>query len=415
MTSERRFGHPSRWALGLLALIGVGAALLLRTPPSPGRHSAPPGTELITRGAYLARVGNCAGCHTAPGGAELAGGPALPTPFGKVYAGNLTPEPETGLGRWSADDFWRALHEGRSRDGRRLLPAFPYTSFTQVTRADSDALFAYLRSRAAVKQANPAHQLRFPYNTHAAMVLWQWLFFTPGTAGGTAPAADPVLDRGAYLVNGLGHCAACHAPRNALGAPGSGMTGGDMPAHDWFAPSLHPVPGQGITEQDLVDLLRVGRHRLGSASGPMASVVFRSTQHWTDEDLHAASRYLLSLRPEDAPSPMAAAAAQASPSVGRQLYDDRCADCHGAQGQGQPGVYPPLAGNPTVLQPSVRNLVQVLKHGSFAPATAGNPRPYGMPPQELSVAETTALINHLRQTFAERAPPVTEVEVLRFR
>jgi cytochrome c553 len=388
---------PARWPLRCGSV----------EPPSPAPPRAPETLPAeVARGAYLARVGNCAGCHTAPGGADLAGGVGIPTPFGTVYAGNLTPDPGTGLGRWRADDFWRALHEGRSRDGRRLAPAFPYPSYTHLTRADSDALFAYLRSLPAVVQPQRAHSLRFPFGTQAALAVWQALSFTPGD-----PAA--VMDRGEYLVRGLGHCGECHAPRNRWGAAAATLDGGVMPAQGWYAPPLRPPAGRPLDVDATVQLLRSGRHAGGTASGPMAGVVGRSTQHWQDADLRAAAAYLAALPPLRAATGPIARAPAASLALGRRLYADRCADCHGAGGQGVPGVYPPLAGNPTVLAPEVHNLVQLLRHGGFAPSTRENPRPYGMPPQDLTVTETTALINHLRQAWAPHAGAVAETEVLR--
>jgi mono/diheme cytochrome c family protein len=393
-------------------------------PPS---RPPPTATTLTEQGAYLARVGNCAGCHTARGGAPYAGGRALETPFGAVYAGNLTPDAETGLGRWSADDFWRALHDGRGRDGRRLVPVFPYESYARITRADSDAMYVWLRTLAPMRQANRSHDLRFPYGTQAALALWQWLYFRPGPVQDQAlvqaqaqAAPNTLLARGDYLVNGLGHCGACHAPRGRLSAMGERLSGSEMPGAAWYAPALQPVAGDDTTAADLVELLRSGRNRHGGALGPMAGVVYNSTQFWSEADLRAAAEYLRSLPvlpPLDVPSsPPRAAAPQevaTTSELGRRLYIDRCADCHGDDGLGAPGAYPPLAGNPTVLQPRVHNLVQVIRHGSFAPATAANPRPYGMPPQELPLRETTAVINHLRQSWGNRAAPVNEVDVAR--
>ncbi len=355
-----------------------------------------------TRGAYLATLGNCAGCHTVPGGDAYAGGRGLVTPFGTVYPGNLTPDPTTGIGGWSADDFWRALHEGRAPGGRRLLPAFPYPSYTHVTREDSDALFEYLRSLPPITRPKRAHRLRLFVGSQPALAAWQWLFFEP------APAV-PARDRGSYLVRGLGHCAACHAPRNRFGASATAMTGGVMPAGDWYAPSL--APASGTNEDDLVALLGSGRDRHGSTAGPMASVVFSSLQHWRDDDLRAVARHLMAL-------PAAQSATETPPpssrslELGARLYKDRCAECHGERGEGSAGRISPLAGNPTVLQPDPRNLVQILRRGGFAPATAANPRPFGMPPHALEAHEVAAVINHLRRSWGHRAGTVSELDVL---
>ncbi len=384
--------------------------------------AAAPADPVLARGAYLARLGNCAGCHQRPGTRELSGGPGLATPFGTVHAGNLTPDPATGLGAWSADDFWRAMHEGRGRDGRRLLPAFPYTAYTHVTRADSDALFAYLQSLPPVQRQRPEHALRFPYGTQAALAVWQALFFEPARAG-TPPVADAQLARGRYLVEGLGHCLECHAPRGRLGARSNQPTGGLMPDRAWWAPSLLPAPGQ--TADDLVALLRDGRHRHASATGPMAAVVSASTQHWREEDLRAAAAYLMSLPPQPlaAPARRGGDAGPGDPArraLGRQVYERQCASCHGAEGEGVPGApgrpaVAPLAGNPGVTQPQLHNLVRLLRHGGFGAGTAAHPRPFGMPPQALSAAEQAAVLTHLRQSWGHRASEVTEIDLLTLR
>jgi mono/diheme cytochrome c family protein len=285
--------------------------------------------QQVERGAYLARAGNCATCHTARGGAAYAGGRGLETPFGTVVSSNLTPDDATGLGRWSAAHFWRAMHHGRSMDGRLLYPAFPYTDYTLVTREDSDALFAYLRSLPPVVQARPAHALRFPYDTQAALAVWRALYFEP--ARFEADADRPAdWNRGAYLVRGLGHCSACHTQRNALGASELGLQlgGGLIPVQNWYAPSLLSADEAGVAEwstQEVVDLLKTGRSARGSAMGPMAEVVARSTQHLNEADLRAMAVYLQSLPQHGARRAGATAAdrAAAAPSSSRggRLYE----------------------------------------------------------------------------------------------
>ncbi len=371
------------------------------------------GDTPAARGEYLARVGNCAGCHTVPGGVAYAGGLAIPTPFGVVFAGNLTPDADTGLGLWTADDFWRALHDGRARDGRRLVPAFPYTSYTHMAREDADAIFAYLRRVPAVHQAPRPQALRFPYGTQWALAAWQWAFFRPDA---TAPQHAPEggLARGRYLVEGLGHCGACHAPRGRWGAPDDSLTGGEIPAQAWIAPSLHPSSQPPESAADLVALLRTGRSARGSASGPMAAVVYTSTQHWSDADRSAAVQYLMSLPPQ--PVPVASADVQAAVDTpGKKLYDDRCAECHGEQGQGAEGAYPALVGNATVLQADPRNLLLVMRRGAFGPVTAARPRPYGMPPQDMNDADLATVASFVRQAWGNTAGPVSELQALRSR
>lgn len=419
-------------ALSLLALM----ARELMPPAKPGGRptgSASPVADAaqLARGAYLARLGNCAACHTARGGPPLAGGRPIETPFGTVFAGNLTPDAETGLGAWTADDFWQALHHGRSRDGRLLLPAFPFTAFTHVRREDSDALWAYLRSQAPVRQATPAHRLRFPYGTSWAQALWRVFYFSPAdeVASGPPPAPAATVQRGAYLVQGLGHCGACHTPRTTLGGPvaGAPLAGSSMPVEPWWAPALALQPG-AASAQAWVQLLKTGQNQHGSVSGPMAEVVQHSTQHWRDEDLMAVALYLQSLPPADT----ARTAREITPApaevmrAGQALYTTHCADCHGAQGQGaiaqgQPAsgapaawAYPPLAGNPSVLQPSAAGLMLKVRQGGFAPATAAHPQPYGMPPLNLSDAEMSALLSFIRQSWGHQASAVSELEVWRW-
>ena len=274
-------------ALTLLVALAVTAAawwLTWAPPPLPAAGATSPATaqpapqNVLQHGAYLARLGNCAQCHTAPGGAAYAGGRGIATPFGKVYGGNLTPDPETGLGRWSADDFWRALHQGQSPSGRALIPVFPYTSFTHLARQDSDALYAYLQSLPAVHQAPPTQGLAWPYGTPWALKIWQAVNFTPAPVVPEVPAMSVSVERGRYLVQGLGHCNECHGGRNLWGAPSAQkqMAGAVMPGLPWYAPPLRrnadnqPMVLDGWSADDTVAFLTQGRNDLAVASGPMA-------------------------------------------------------------------------------------------------------------------------------------------------
>ena len=410
-------------AVALLAAIALVAALNLRDEPSPDDREALPATpEQIARGAYLARAGNCLACHTMRGGAPYAGGRAIETPFGTVFGSNITPDVKTGIGGWTASDFWRAMHNGRSKDGRLLVPAFPYPNFTLVTREDSDALFAYLRTRPAVEQPNRAHALRFPYDTQAALAVWRALFFTPGVhEPDRAQSAE--WNRGRYLVRGLGHCNACHGSRNALGATSGSleMSGGISPIDKWYAPSLADSAEAGVADwetQHIVDLLKTGVSARGSALGPMAEVVLRGTQHLSDADLRAMAVYLKSL-PQSAPR----AARDASPLAretaerGRSVYREHCEGCHGPQGEGARGAYPALAGNRSVVMEPPTNVIRAVLSGGFQPATAGNPRPWGMPPfgHVLDDADTAAVVSFIRAEWGNRASPVSATDVQRMR
>lgn len=412
--------------LAVMAVLALIALNLRGEDPLPAAEAVfktSPAT--IERGRYLALAGNCAGCHTVRGGADYAGGLGIETPFGTVFTSNLTPDPKAGIGGWSAAHFWRAMHNGRSKDGRLLYPAFPYTSFTNITREDSDAIFAFLQSLPPAATPNQPHRLRFPYDTQAALAVWRALFFTPGSFV-PDPARSAEWNRGAYLVDGLGHCIACHGTRNKLGATEDrlGLAGGLIPIENWYAPSLYSPHEAGVADWssgDVVALLQTGRSARGSVMGPMADVVFRSTQHLDEADLRAMATYLQAL-PEavrDA-APAAAAAAGSSRREarvmerGQRIFDQRCAYCHGDQGQGAAGAYPPLAGNRAVQMSSPVNLIQIVRHGGFLPATAGNPRPYGMPPfaQALDEDEIAAVLTFIRGSWGNDAPPVGEREMM---
>lgn len=404
-------------AAGLWAANTRGERPVPASPPA----FAPTAAQ-VERGAYLALAGNCAACHTARGGAPYAGGQAIDTPFGAVYASNLTPDRSTGLGDWSPAHFWRALHHGRSKDGRLLYPAFPYPNYTQVTREDSDAIFAYLRTVPAVRQANREHELRTPYSSQLALAVWRALFFKPGTFEADA-AQSPQWNRGAYLVRGLGHCNACHASRNAFGATSEDLelSGGLIPMQNWYAPSLSDAAEASVVDWDVrevVQLLQTGVSPRGSVMGPMAEVVYRSTQHLAGDDLAAMAVFLKAL-PQ---SPKAAPPERTPPddrvmTQGAQLYDQHCAQCHGAQGEGVEGIYPALSGNRAVTMASPANLVRVVMSGGYLPATHGNPRPFGMPPfaQVISDAEMATLITFIRGSWQNQATPVSPLAVLQYR
>lgn len=388
--------------------------------------AGPPDAAQVERGRYLAVVGNCAGCHTASPEAPYAGGRALPTPFGTVYSTNLTPDTTHGIGDWSQAHFWRAMHHGRARDGRLLNPVFPYASYTHVTREDSDAIYAYLRSLPPVAQPDRPHALRFPYNTQLALGVWRALFFRAADPAVPVVQAagrekDAAWQRGAYLARGLGHCIECHSPRNALGAVGGAveLAGGAIPAQGWYAPSLADDHEAGVARwkpKDVVRLLQTGQGPGATVSGPMAEVVYGSTQHWSETDLRALAVFLQALPAAPARAPREVPPAQ--PAVlaqGGRIYEQQCAQCHGDAGQGAPGAYPALAGNRAVVMEPIQNLVSIVHGGGFAPATAGNPRPWGMPPfaHLLTDAETAAVLTYIRQSWGNRAPAVSELQVLR--
>lgn len=376
----------------------------------------------VERGAYLARVGNCLACHTAPGGAPGAGGRAVPTEFGTVFAGNLTPDAETGIGRWSAAAFWRALHHGRSADGRLLVPVFPYTHTTLLARADVDALYAYLRSLPPTHAATPAHELRWPFGTQAALAVWRALYFRPGELA-PEPARDAAWNQGRYLVQAVAHCSACHARRDALGgADWRDLSGNLLRAQGWYAPSLYDPKEAGLVgwaSADVARLLHTGVAPAGRASGPMAEVVLRGTQYLQARDLDAVTHYLQTLARASAPpvtrGPISGQARLTQ--IGAQRYEQHCAACHGAEGEGVGEAYPPLAGNRAVTLGPIDNLLQAVLYGGFNAATPGYPRPFGMPPFLLTLSDTevAAVLTHIRTAWGNDAGAVSPLEVNRLR
>lgn len=415
------------WTLFALAALVVVAVAAVASLNLRGEDALQPGQafqstpELIAQGAYLAKAGNCMGCHTTQGGTPYAGGRGIATPFGVVHTSNLTPDAATGIGQWTAGEFWRALHNGRSRDGRLLYPAFPYPEYTQVTRADSDALYAYLQSLPAASQANRPHALRFPYNTQAALAGWRALFFTPGTVK-SEPAQSVEWNRGAYLVNGLGHCAACHTPRNALGASRQALPlgGGMIPVQNWYAPALNAAAEAGVAQwplEDVVALLKTGVAPHGSVIGPMADVVFGSTQYLSDADARAMAVYLQALAQQDMPALPVVAAPAAALERGGKVYGQQCAQCHGDSGEGKQGAFPALAGNRAVVMANPANVLRVVLQGGYLPATAGNPRPHGMPPfmQALGDDDVAAVTSFVRQSWGNQASAVNNIDVYRAR
>ena len=411
-------------AIGAIVLLLIGATIyaLNHLDESTATSSAVAVTPaLIERGAYLALAGNCAGCHTQRGSAPYAGGRAIPTPFGSVFAPNLTPD-ATGLGGWTGDHFWAALHNGRGKDGQLLTPAFPYTNYALVSRDDADALFAYLQSLPPVTAVRRPHELRFPYNTQIALAAWRALYFRPATFT-PKPEQSAAWNRGAYLTQGLGHCNACHAARNALGATGGldDFSGGMLAALGWYAPSLHVAAEGSVaawTPSAVAQWLKTGSSAKGTALGPMTEVILGSTQHLSDTDLAAMTNYLQSL-PQHAP---AAKQVDDRPELklrelGEKLYADHCVACHGEKGEGAVGAYPPLAGNRLVTMSNPANLLAIIQRGGFAPATAGNPRPYGMPPFTglLDDTQQAALASFLRHAWGNDAADVRPVDVLKLK
>lgn len=413
---RRWWARAGALAAGLVALGGAAfgwkPAIAPVTRPDPSIWTAP----TIERGRQLAAAGDCVVCHTAPGGAPNAGGRAIDTPFGVVYATNLTPDPETGIGNWSFSAFQRAMREGISRDGRRLFPAFPYTAFTRVTDDDLTALYAYLMSQPAVRAEVPESKLAFPFGVRPLMAVWNALYLEPGPVS-PDPSRSAQWNRGEYLVNGLGHCGACHTPRNAAGAErrGEAWLAGAM-IDGWEAPALTsasraPVPW---TEGDLHDYLRTGLSmRHGAANGPMGPVV-RELSQLPDADIRAIAHYLASFStPADAGQAEAAAraaieraSARSATLVGsaQRMFERACGACHhDGDAPVETGRNIPLALAAGLHGDRPDNLVRTILEGIREPAT---PAIGHMPAfaESLDDAQVAELAAWMRRRFAPDKP-----------
>jgi mono/diheme cytochrome c family protein len=411
-------------AIALSGAISIIVTLASYVHDARAQRAAP---REMARGEYLARAGDCVACHTARGGEPFAGGLAMPTPFGTLYTPNITPDPENGIGKWNADDFWRALHEGRSRDGSLLYPAFPYPSYTKVVRADADAIFDYLKSLKPVRKRNRPHDMAFPFNQRKLLLGWRALYFESGEfSPHSGESAE--WNRGAYLVQGLGHCDACHTSRNMFGATvkSKEFSGGVIPLQDWYAPSLTSNREAGLGQwnvDDVVDLLRKGVARRAIVFGPMAQVVHDSLQYLSEADVRAMAIYLKSIVQEggapDEPLQIRPTEGQsrASYEQGSKLYDLNCKSCHQANGAGVPPIYPPLANNQAISMEYAVNPIRMVLFGGFPPATRGNPRPYGMPPFAYSMndAEVAAVVTYMRQSWGNRGTAVSAADVAKYR
>jgi mono/diheme cytochrome c family protein len=406
----------------ILAAIAVGALYVLRPGMLPQHERVTEinaTTQTIDRGEYLARAGDCVACHTEPQGRQFAGGRPMPTPFGSLYVPNITPDDETGIGQWTSDEFYRMMHTGVSRDGTLTYPAMPFASYTKVTRADSDAIYAYLMAVPPVRQQNRPHELRFPFNNRDLLIGWRTLYFNEGEYV-PDPKQSTQWNRGAYLVQGLGHCAMCHTAINALGgsSESNAFEGGMIPNQNWYAPSLTLNREAGLGNwdiKDIADLLQVGMSHRATVYGPMAEVVYNSLQYLSDEDVQAMAVYLKALPQRDSEPLPTSQARLVNPAVmelGRKVYAKQCAMCHGDEGKGQAPAYPPLAGNQSITMSSPVNAIRMVLNGGYPPGTKKNLRPYGMPPFShiLNDEEVSSVVTYIRVAWENSGTPVTPAQ-----
>ena len=369
--------------------------------------------RLIERGRYLTIAGDCGGCHTDPnGGRPFAGGRSIETPFGNVVASNITPDRETGIGAWTDDEFIRAVTQGVSRNGTHLYPAMPYPYYARVSHDDLIAIRAYLATVQPVKNHVGGDTLPFPLDIRYGMVAWNALFYRSG-AFHPVPDKGAEWNRGAYLVEGLMHCGACHTPKNVAGGDETRETlqGGRL--QGWFAPDITNAPGHGLKDWSLEDIalyLRTGHNRFSAASGPMGEQVERSSSQLTDADLHAVAVYLKDQPGSDQKPPAPLAESDPAMTLGSKIYADECSACHAPDGKGQPGLFPSLAQSSAVQSTDPTSLLRVVLYGSRSVATERAPTAPGMPSFGwlLNDRQAAAVVTYIRNSWGNAAPAVSE-------
>lgn len=427
---DRRIALAIGIAIFMLILIAVASWLWLTlnpvtiVEPPPAllsilRQSIPdgPGADRIRRGRYLTIAGDCVSCHTRAGGAPFEGGLGLQTPFGVIYSPNLTSDAATGIGDWTPDQFYRALHEGIAPGGRHLYPALPYPHFTLVSRPDADAILAFLKTVPARHYEQPANRLPFPIDIRAGMIAWNALNFTPRTFQSN-PAQSAAWNRGAYLVEGLEHCGACHTPRTLLGAENNGHAFQGGVLDHWLAPDLTGNMRTGLgrwSVRDLVEYLKTGRNGQSNAAGPMAEVVTYSTSLLSDDDLMAIATYIKSLRSSS--SPASAAPDALAMSAGGAIYDDACTACHRVQSKGQPRMFPPLAGSAVVQQRDPTSVIHLILASARTGPTLSRPSTQSMPSfaWKLDDQQIADVGTYVRNSWGNRGEPISVSEVAKLR
>jgi mono/diheme cytochrome c family protein len=392
----------------LAGLLGVGL-LIGDSVRSPAAAEAAPDPGLVERGSYLAKAADCMPCHTSARDKPFAGGLRMNTPFGAIYSPNITPDRDTGIGAWSFDAFRGAVHSGIRADGKYLYPAMPFDAFTMISEDDLKALWAYFRSVTPVKQPNRENELTFPFSIRYGMLAWRLLFFRERAFTPDATKSAP-WNRGAYLVEALGHCGDCHTPRNFMGATVASKRFQGAQIDQWYAPS---ITAEALSKANrwgksqLIAFLAKGSASNSSALGPMREVVHDSLSFLTASDLDAMASYLLDLSgekdpPKPKPVPVAKKLAPEVEKHAAKLYADNCASCHQAGGQGIAGSIPPVAGNPAVAAAKPFDVLAVVLQG--IPARADFP---AMPSfaGSLNDSDVADLTNYLRTSFGNQAAP----------
>jgi mono/diheme cytochrome c family protein len=379
---------------------------------------AEPSPELIAYGKALVEAGDCAGCHTADPAKPFAGGKRIDTPFGAIYAPNLTPDGETGIGAWTDDNFTRAVRTGTGPDGSLYYPAFPYPYFTRMTKDDTLAIRAYLGTLAPVVSRNKPPELNWPLGYRRLMRAWNWLFFKPGLFE-PDQSKSAAWNRGGYLVTGLGHCGACHTPKNYFGADKTAQALSGSEIGGWFAPRLDGAVRTGLqswSAQDIVEYLQSGRNARSHAGGPMAEVIVNSTSKMSDADVRAIAAYLKDLPPVRRETKVTPPD-EAEMNAGQAVYAKLCVACHESDGSGAPRIYPPLPANALLQSINPSSTLRVILDGAHTVTTPRAPNTGEMPgyAKQLSDEQIAAVTNYIRNSWGNAAPLVTPAQVAKAR
>jgi mono/diheme cytochrome c family protein len=373
---------------------------------------------MIARGKALAEAGDCASCHTADPARPFAGGKRIDTPFGGIYSPNLTPDRDTGIGAWSDADFTRALRYGIAPDGSSYYPAFPYTYFTRMTKDDTLAIRAYLATLTPFNNPAKPPELRWPLNYRVLMRAWNYFFFKPGLFE-PDQSKSVAWNRGGYLVTGLGHCGACHTPKNVFGADKDELAFSGSQVGGWFAPRLDGAERGGLKSwsvEDIAEYLQSGRNARSHADGPMAEVAANSTSKMSDKDVRAMAVYLKGL-PPGPPEPAVTPPPEAEIKAGQAVYARLCIACHEADGSGAPRIYPPLPGNALLQSADPSSTLRVILDGARTVTTPRAPNTGEMPAyaRQLSDEQIAAVSNYMRNSWGNAAPLMTPAQVAKAR
>lgn len=405
----------TRLVFRFITLIGLSVLMTACSRPeaTPTGSTQTANASEIENGRYLVNAGDCISCHTNTGGKPFAGGLAVHTPFGIVYSPNITPDKATGIGNWTEQDFYNAMHLGKDKQGKHLYPAFPYPWYTKISRADADSIKAYLDTLTLVKQQNTPNSLDWPVSWRYSMVVWNMLYFTVGSFKPNTRKSTQ-YNRGAYLVEGLGHCSQCHSPKNMLGAVKNGasrLTGGYAdPREHWFAPNLSDNVRRGIGDwsvSGIVSYLKTGKNAKSAAVGPMAEVVMNSTRYLNDADLTAIAVYLKDMpQTQITTTSDTAALSHQTLASGQTLYMNNCARCHMQGGGGFPHYFPPLKGSATIQADNPGTVIHVVLAGASLTAPSSKPTGLVMPAfdRKLSDQEIADVVNYIRNAWGNRAP-----------